>query len=42
MNLIRVIPAKGSGLSGTEVPDQQHWPDAAFPCKGRWLFFCFL
>jgi hypothetical protein len=31
MNLIRVMPAKGSGLLGTEVFEHKDWPVAAFP-----------
>ena len=43
MNLIRVMPAKGSGLLGTEVSEHEEWPDAAFPYDGEAaFFFCFL
>jgi len=42
-NLIRVMPAKGSGLPGTEVSEHEEWPDAAFPYNGEVaFFFCFL
>lgn len=39
MNLIRVMPAKGSGLLGTEVSEHEEWPDAAFPLCGEAAFF---
>ncbi len=39
MNLIRVMPAKGSGLLGTEVSEHEEWPDAAFPLYGEAAFF---
>ena len=39
MNLIRVMPAKGSGLLGTEVSEHNEWPDAAFPYNGEVAFF---
>jgi hypothetical protein len=38
-NLIRVMPAKGSGLLGTEVSEHEEWPDAAFPYYGEVAFF---
>jgi hypothetical protein len=38
-NLIRVMPAKGSGLPGTEVSEHEEWPDAAFPYNGEVAFF---
>jgi len=41
MNLIRVMPAKGSGLLGTEVSEHEEWPDAAFPIWEGGFFFAF-
>jgi hypothetical protein len=41
MNLIRVMPAKGSGLLEAKVSGHKDWPDAAFPNNGKAAFFCF-
>jgi hypothetical protein len=41
MNLIRVMPAKGSGLLEAKVSGHKDWPDAAFPNNGKAAFFLF-
>jgi hypothetical protein len=39
MNLIRVMPAKGSGLPEAKVSGHDDWPNAAFPHCGKAVFF---